>query len=208
MTFEVSQERIKEVLWFLKTESNPRFLRLDDLTAMDESARREWGDFDCYNGTVGKETGPVSFPPPNQQAHPAYTMVYHLLSFEPASRLRLKVPLSGKDPVTPTVTDIWPSANWYEREVFDMFGIRFEGHPNLRGCFCPTIGKAILCARIIPAGLRKCLPIPGPRRKDFSLWMPGSWYWNPELRTGDAIKFWPPSPRRPWIDAVCPFSGR
>ena len=55
VAFEVSEERIKEVLEFLKTESSPRFLRLDDLTALDESARRGRGDFDIYDGTVGKE---------------------------------------------------------------------------------------------------------------------------------------------------------
>ena len=60
-----------------------------------------------------------------------------MLSFEPAGRLRLKVPLYGKDPVTRTITDIWPSANWYEREVFDLFGIRFDGHPDLRRILLP-----------------------------------------------------------------------
>jgi len=64
-------------------------------------------------------------------------MVYHLLSFDSASRVRVKVALNGQEPVTESITDIWPSANWYEREVFDMFGIRFEGHPNLRRIIMP-----------------------------------------------------------------------
>jgi NADH-quinone oxidoreductase subunit B/C/D len=136
-TFEVSEERLKEILQFLKTKSEPRFLRLDDLTAIDESARRGRGDFDVYNGTVGKEIGRASLFQPNQPAYPDYTLVYHLLSFQPATRLRLKVPLYGKDPISPTVTDIWPSANWYEREVFDLFGIRFQGHPDLRRILLP-----------------------------------------------------------------------
>ena len=71
------------------------------------------------------------------KGYPDYTLVYHLLSFEPAGRLRLKVGLNGKDPSTATITDIWPSANWYEREVFDMFGIRFPGHPDLRRILMP-----------------------------------------------------------------------
>jgi NADH-quinone oxidoreductase subunit B/C/D len=71
------------------------------------------------------------------EAYPNYTLVYHLLSFDPPCRLRLKVGLTGADPVTKTVTDLWPSANWYEREVYDMFGIRFEGHPNLRRILNP-----------------------------------------------------------------------
>jgi NADH dehydrogenase I D subunit len=113
LTFQVKEDGVKEILRFLKTEALPRFRRLEDLTAIDESARR-----------------------PGQN-YPDYSLVYSLLSFEPARRLRLKVPLWGNDPITRSVTDIWPSANWYEREVFDMFGIRFEGHENLRRILMP-----------------------------------------------------------------------
>jgi len=112
-TVVVAQGLIQDVLKFLKTEAVPRFPRLDDLTAIDESARR------------------------NGQEYPHYTLVYHLLAFEPACRLRLKVALEEEDPIASSVTDIWPSANWYEREVFDMFGIRFNGHPNLRRIIMP-----------------------------------------------------------------------
>jgi len=111
--FTVAAPRVKEVLRFLKQEAAPRFRRLDDLTAVDESARRE------------------------RQKYPDYTLVYQLLSFEPAGRVRLKVPLSGSDPEAASITDLWPSANWYEREVFDMFGIRFAGHPNLQRLLMP-----------------------------------------------------------------------
>jgi NADH-quinone oxidoreductase subunit B/C/D len=113
LTFHVEQPKLKEVLRFLKTEATPKFRRLDDLTAIDESARRE------------------------RNAFPDYTLVYHLLSYESASRIRLKVALHGEDPTTQSITDLWPSANWYEREVYDMFGIRFEGHPNLRRLIMP-----------------------------------------------------------------------
>jgi NADH dehydrogenase I D subunit len=113
LTLQVAENRFKEVLRYLKTEATPKYQRLDDMTAIDESARRQ----------------PQNFPD--------YTMVYHLLSFDSASRLRLKVPLQGQDPVTRSITDIWPSANWYEREVFDLMGIRFEGHPNLSRIIMP-----------------------------------------------------------------------
>jgi len=113
LTFRVEESRMKEVLRFLKTETTPRFVRLDDLTAIDESARRD----------------------PREKGD--YTLVYHLLSFEPQTRLRLKSALRGKNPATATITDLWPSANWYEREVYDMFGIRFEGHPELRRILNP-----------------------------------------------------------------------
>jgi len=135
LTLHVAENRLKEILRFLKTEAVPKFLRLDDLTAIDESARHGRGIYPVYNGTVGKEIG---HPPlRNPKACPDYTMVYHLLSFDPPSRLRLKVDLNGREPTTQSVTDIWPSANWYEREVFDMFGIRFDGHPNLSRILMP-----------------------------------------------------------------------
>ena len=113
LTFQVEQKQLKDVLRFLKKESTPKFQRLDDLTAIDESARRD------------------------REQYSDYTLIYHLLSFEPAGRIRLKVALHGTDPVTPSATDVWPSANWYEREVFDLFGIRFKGHPNLLRIIMP-----------------------------------------------------------------------
>ncbi len=137
LTFQVAEEGIKEVLRFLKTESSPRFLRMDDLTAVDESARRDRGDYGIYNGTVGKEIDRDNPLGPNQPPYPDYSLVYHLLSYEPAGRLRLKVALHGKDPIAPSITDIWPSADWYEREVYDLFGIRFQGHPDLRRILLP-----------------------------------------------------------------------
>lgn len=112
-SFRVDCGRIAEVLAFLKQEADPRFRRLEDLTAVDESARRDRAGL-CD-----------------------VTLVYHLTSLDPPGRVRLKVPLSGKEPVAPTVTGLWPSADWYEREAFDLFGVRFEGHPNLRRLLLP-----------------------------------------------------------------------
>jgi NADH dehydrogenase I D subunit len=137
LTFHVAENHAKDVLRFLKGESMPQFLRLDDLTAIDESTRRDRRTFEIYNGTVGKEILPNTPPRSEERTYPDYTLVYHLLSFDPPGRLRLKVGLTGKDPVTQTITDIWPSANWYEREVHDMFGIGFEGHPDMRPLIIP-----------------------------------------------------------------------
>lgn len=61
-----------------------------------------------------------------------FAVVYHLLSLSLNVRLRVKVHLAESDIMIPTVIDIWPSANWHEREAFDMFGIVFVGHPDLR----------------------------------------------------------------------------
>jgi len=68
---------------------------------------------------------------------PRFEVNYHLLSIEKRLRLRLKVKLSTADPVVHSVTQIWPTANWHEREVFDMFGILFEAHPDLRRILMP-----------------------------------------------------------------------
>ena len=63
---------------------------------------------------------------------PRFAVVYHLLSLSNNHRLRLKVYLEGDPPLLPSVINVWASANWYEREVFDLFGIVFDGHPDLR----------------------------------------------------------------------------
>jgi NADH-quinone oxidoreductase subunit C len=68
---------------------------------------------------------------------PRFEMAYHLLSIARKDRVRLKVKLSGEDPVIESITTIWPSANFFEREVFDLFGIRFLGHPYLRRIMLP-----------------------------------------------------------------------
>lgn len=68
---------------------------------------------------------------------PRFEMAYHLLSIKKKDRVRLKVKLSGDDPVLESITGIWPSANFFEREVFDLFGIRFLGHPYLRRIMLP-----------------------------------------------------------------------
>jgi NADH-quinone oxidoreductase subunit B/C/D len=111
--FSVAARVIRDVLAYLKNDAVPRFRRLDDLTAIDESARRE------------------SKPEGN------FTLVYHLLAFDPPTRVRLCVPLTGESPTAPSATGIWAAAAWYEREVYDMFGIGFDGHPDLRRILMP-----------------------------------------------------------------------
>jgi NADH-quinone oxidoreductase subunit B/C/D len=112
-TFDVRPNAVREVLAYLKNDATPRFRRLDDLTAIDESARR------------------------HREPDRDYTLVYHLLAFDPPTRLRLTVSLAGDPPTAPSVTAVWPSAAWYEREVYDMFGIGFDGHPDLRRILMP-----------------------------------------------------------------------
>lgn len=114
LTLHVPPEQIRGVLTFLKKEAADPFQRLEDYTAIDESARK------------------------NRENYPDFTLVYHLTDLENAARLRLKVPLYGDTPKAPSICDIWPSANWYEREIYDMFGIDFPEHPNLKRLLMPV----------------------------------------------------------------------
>ena len=68
---------------------------------------------------------------------PRFQLSYHILSHSFKERIRLRVLLDEVDPQIETITPVWPSANYYEREVFDLFGIRFAGHPNLRRIMMP-----------------------------------------------------------------------
>jgi len=71
---------------------------------------------------------------PNQ---PRFRVTYHLLSMSRKQRIRLCVLVSEGDPSVDSITSVWPAANFYEREVFDLFGVRFGGHPNLRRILLP-----------------------------------------------------------------------
>jgi NADH-quinone oxidoreductase subunit C len=70
-------------------------------------------------------------------SQPRFEVIYHLFSIPKKERLRLKVRLSGEAPAIESVTSVWPSANYFEREVFDLFGVRFTGHPYLRRLLMP-----------------------------------------------------------------------
>lgn len=70
-------------------------------------------------------------------SEPRFQLSYHILSHAYKERIRLRVLLDGNDPAIESITPVWPGANYYEREVFDLFGVRFEGHPNLRRIMMP-----------------------------------------------------------------------
>jgi len=88
-------------------------------------------------------------------AEPRFEVVYHLHSIERNQRVRLKCRVRGEDPVIESVTGVWRSADWYEREVFDLFGIRFLNHPDLRRILMPDDWEG--------HPLRKDYPVTGSR---------------------------------------------
>jgi NADH-quinone oxidoreductase subunit C/D len=108
-TFWVPEGRLIEVARYLKSEADQPFGMLYDLSAVDERLREHRHD----------------------QPPADFSVFYHLLSLERNAEVRLKVALSDSRLQIPTLTGLWPAANWYEREAFDMFGIDFQGHPNL-----------------------------------------------------------------------------
>jgi NADH-quinone oxidoreductase subunit C len=88
-------------------------------------------------------------------AEPRFEVVYHLHSVERNERVRLKCRISGESPTIETVTGVWRGANWYEREVFDLFGIHFVNHPNLTRILMPEDWEG--------HPLRKDYPVTGQR---------------------------------------------
>lgn len=86
---------------------------------------------------------------------PRFEVVYQLRSMKHGHRLRLKVPVEEKDAAIQSVTSVWRTANWHERETYDMFGIEFTGHPELRRILMPDDWEGF--------PLRKDYPIEGPK---------------------------------------------
>ncbi len=96
---------------------------------------KETQGFVRLSGVLGIDTlrYPVAMPGQVVKGTPRFGVVYHLATRPPApERLRLRVFLPADDPVVPSVTGIWPAANFFEREIYDLFGITFTGHPDLR----------------------------------------------------------------------------
>jgi len=118
-TLWIHPDEIKNILRYLKNEVTGPYKMLYDLSAIDER----------------KRTKPEGNPDGD------FTVVYHLTSFERNQDIRLKIALSGEYPSVPSITDIWACANWYECEVYDMFGITFTGHPFLRRILMPRSWK-------------------------------------------------------------------
>ena len=108
LTLTVERSALREACAILQTDPATRFNFLSDLTCVDWYPRE-----------------------------PRFEVVYHLLSIPRKERVRLKVRLPGDDAGVESVTSVWPAANFFEREVYDLFGVRFSGHPYLRRLLMP-----------------------------------------------------------------------
>ncbi len=126
LTVVVYREHLRPLAEFLVSEPDLAFTFLSDVTGMDR------------------------FP-----IEPRFELNYHLLSLSRRETIALRISLPGDNPVTQSVVPVWPTANWHEREIFDLLGIRFEGHPDLRRIFMPDDWEGY--------PLRKDYPVEGPR---------------------------------------------
>lgn len=107
-TIVIPRERLFPAANFLRSDAELAFSFLSDISAVDR------------------------FP-----LEPRFEVNYHIMSLKRRERLRLKVKVASQDPVVPSVTSVWPTANWHEREAFDLMGVRFEGHPKLTRILMP-----------------------------------------------------------------------
>jgi NADH-quinone oxidoreductase subunit C len=126
-TAVVDRATVIDALRFCRDEPGLDFDVLMDLTAVD------------YLTYPGREDGP------------RFEVVYHLYSLRHNHRVRLKVRVDEDDAVVPTAVPLWPIANWFEREVWDMFGVRFADHPDLR--------RLLMYEEFVGHALRKDYPI-------------------------------------------------
>jgi NADH-quinone oxidoreductase subunit C len=108
LTIKLPKDQIVKVCEFLKTDPDLEFLLCQDITAIDWAKRKN-----------------------------RFTVVYHIYSFKNKFRLRLKADVDESDCTIDTVSSVWKGANWQERETYDMYGIKFNNHPDLRRMYMP-----------------------------------------------------------------------
>jgi NADH-quinone oxidoreductase subunit C len=134
ITLEVPREKLLAVCLTLRDKADFKFELLIDVCVVDykDYGMSEWRTE--RSTLTGFERGVDS----SGQEHPVdwnkprFAVVLHLLSLIHNQRLRVRVFAEGEPPCVPSVNDIWSAANWYEREAFDLYGVVFEGHPDLR----------------------------------------------------------------------------
>lgn len=129
VTVTIAKSSILAALTFLKTEL--QYNQLTDLTAVDYLGKKE----------------------------DRFMMVYQLLSIPHKDRLRIKCPVSDAECTVPSATQVWSTANWLEREVYDLFGIIFDKHPDLR--------RILMTDDWVGYPLRKDYPLQGPDREPY-----------------------------------------
>ncbi len=137
LTYELDKENLIEVATALRNEADFGFEMLVDVCGVDylHYGSDEWKTNEATDSgfSRGVEREPVILDEADEFDPRRFAVVYHLLSLHHNFRLRLRVFTgTSNPPIIKSVVDIWNGANWFEREVFDLFGVLFEGHPDLR----------------------------------------------------------------------------
>jgi len=143
-TLWTPREKIHDLLRHLRGEIDRPYKMLYDLTAIDERMRTH------------RDGQPAS----------DFTVVYHLLSLDRNEFLRIKVALEQARPALATTSDLYPNANWYEREVWDMFGVVFDGHPHLARILMPRTWQGHPLRKDHPARATEMGPYQLPEEKE------------------------------------------
>jgi NADH-quinone oxidoreductase subunit C/D len=183
-TFWVAKDRVPDLFRFLKAEVDRPYKMLYDLSAIDERMKTH------------RDGQPAS----------DFTVVYHLLSFDRNEYLRIKVALAEERLSLPSITDIWPAANWYEREVWDMFGIAFDGHPHLERILMPKTWVGHPLRKEHPARATEMGPYQLPHEKEVAeqealRFRPEEWGMSRE-RDGSEFIFLNVGPQHPGTHGV------
>ena len=144
LTVSVTRERLHEILRALRDQDDLAFDFLMDVT--------------CVDGVVLGQ-------------RPRFEVVYHLYSLRHHRRVRLKVGVEEDDRWVPSAIDLWPAADWFEREAWDMFGVVFEGHPNLRRILCHEDFEGHPMRKDFPADKRFFLVRPTDLRDQAPEWV-------------------------------------
>ncbi len=132
LTVKFPKEIVLEVCKLLKTDNELEFLQCTDVTAVDWATRKN-----------------------------RFTVVYQIYSFKNNFRLRLKADVDEKDCSIDSVTSVWKGANWQERETYDMYGIKFNGHPDLRRMYMPEEFEYYPLRKDFPLmGIPGSIPLP------------------------------------------------
>ena len=138
LTYEVAASQLVEVCRALRDEGEFAFEQLVDLAGIDylHHGRAEWKTSAATSSGFSRGVQRLACAATGGETasgRPRFAVVYHLLSVSRNVRLRLRCYCLGEEPpILPSVVDVWASANWFEREAFDLFGILFRGHPDLR----------------------------------------------------------------------------
>ena len=134
ITLEVTPENLISVCTALRDEEKFSFEQLSDVCGVDylSYGKADWETRDTTSTGFSRGVSTGIYDDPVREFPARFATVYHLLSVKHNKRLRVRCFVPGDPPKVSSVIDIWASANWFERETFDLFGILFEGHPDLR----------------------------------------------------------------------------